>query len=152
MKISVTSSAFKDGEMIPSKYTCDGDDISPEISWAGIPAGAKSIAMISDDPDAPRGTWVHWVIYNIPPQSMGLPGNVPPDKMLGDGSLQGMNDSRQTGYGGPCPPGGVHRYFFKVYALDAKLSLGPNATKKDLEEAMKGHILADGQLMGRYKR
>lgn len=152
MKINVTSSAFKDGGTIPSLYTCDGDDTSPDISWAGIPDAAKSIAMIADDPDAPRGTWVHWVIYNIPPQSEGLPQNVPPDKILGDGSMQGMNDSGQTGYGGPCPPGGVHRYFFKVYALDTRLSLGPGATKKDLEDAMKGHILAEGQLMGRYKR
>jgi len=152
MKINVTSSAFKEGGMIPSKYTCDGEDISPDIAWAGIPAGAKSIALIGDDPDAPRGTWVHWVIYNIPPDSKGLPEAVPPDRLLGDGSMQGMNDSNQTGFGGPCPPGGVHRYFFKVYALDTKLSLGPGATKKDLEGAMRDHVLARGQLMGRYQR
>ncbi|MDO8525795.1 MAG: YbhB/YbcL family Raf kinase inhibitor-like protein, partial [Candidatus Omnitrophota bacterium] len=152
MKITVTSSAFKDGGMIPAKYTCDGDDLSPDIAWSGLPSGAKSVALISDDPDAPRGTWVHWVIYNIPPELKGLNEGVEPDKVLDNGALQGMNDSRQTGYGGPCPPAGVHRYFFKVYALDTKLSLGPGATKKDLEGAMRGHILAEGQLMGRYKR
>ncbi len=152
MKLTVTSGAFKDGGAIPSKYTCDGEDVSPDIAWSGVPASAKSIAMIADDPDAPRGTWVHWVIYNIPPETKGLGEGVERDKVLDNGAMQGMNDSRQTGYGGPCPPAGVHRYFFKVYALDAKLSLGPGATKKDLEDAMKGHILADGQLMGRYSR
>ena len=152
MKISVTSSAFKDGEMIPCKYTCDGDDISPPIDWSGIPADAKSVAMISDDPDAPGGTWIHWVIFNIPPQVKGLPENIPPHKTLENGAIQGVNGSHQIGYGGPCPPSGVHRYFFKIYALDTVLSLKPGAAKKDLEEAMKAHILAQGQLMGRYKR
>jgi len=152
MNLIVTSSAFKDGEMIPVKYTCDGDDMSPPLEWAGLPKGTKSIAMISDDPDAPRGTWVHWVIFNMPPDSMGLPEGVPPDKVLDNGAIQGMNDSDQIGYGGPCPPGGVHRYFFKVYALDAKIPLGPGATKLDLEEAMRGHILSQAQIMGRYKR
>jgi Raf kinase inhibitor-like YbhB/YbcL family protein len=152
MKIVVSSGAFKNGEMIPSKYTCDGDDISPPLSWSGIPANAKSIALISDDPDAPRGTWVHWVIFNMPSDSKGLGEAVPPDKVLDNGAIQGMNDSSQIGYGGPCPPGGVHRYFFKVYALDAKLTLGPGATKKDVESAMKTHVLAEGELMGRYKR
>lgn len=152
MKIEVTSSAFKQGEMIPSKYTCDGDDMSPPISWSGIPPQAKSIALISDDPDAPMGTWVHWVLFNIPPDMAGLPEDLPPEKVLDNGSVHGINDSRQFGYGGPCPPGGVHRYFFKVYALDKKVSLGPGATKKDLEREMAGHILGEGQLMGRYKR
>lgn len=152
MKISVTSSAFKEGEMIPSKYTCDGDDISPPIDWLGVPAEAKSIAMISDDPDAPMGTWVHWVIFNIPPQAKGLSENVPAKESLEDGSIQGVNDSHKIGYGGPCPPSGVHRYYFKVYALDVSLQLKPGITKKALESAMKGHILAEGQLMGRYRR
>ena len=152
MKITVTSNAFKDGGMIPGKYTCDGDDMSPPIDWSGLPPETKSIAMISDDPDAPMGTWVHWVIFNMPPQLKGLPEDVQPDKVLENGAVQGMNDSRQIGYGGPCPPAGVHRYFFKVYALDTKVSLGPAATKKDLEKAMVGHILSEGQLMGRYKR
>jgi hypothetical protein len=152
MDIVVTSSAFRDGQMIPSKYTCDGDDMSPPIEWSGVPDGAKSVAIIGDDPDAPKGTWVHWVIYNIPPDLTGLPEDTPPDKVLDNGALQGMNDSGQTGYGGPCPPGGVHRYFFKVYALDIKIPLSAGATKLDLEEAMKGHILKRGQIMGRYKR
>lgn len=152
MKIVVTSSAFKEGEMIPAKYTCDGEDMSPPLGWSGIPQEAKSVAMISDDPDAPMGTWVHWVIYNMPFDLNGLPENVPQKETLENGTTQGINDSRQTGYGGPCPPSGVHRYYFKIYALDTKLSLSPKATKKDLENAMKGHILAEGQLMGRYKR
>jgi hypothetical protein len=152
MNITVTSSAFKDGEMIPVKYTCDGDGMSPPLDWADIPSGAKSIAMISDDPDAPMGTWVHWVIFNIPPDITSLPEGVPPGQVLDNGAIQGMNDSRQVGYGSPCPPGGVHRYFFKVYALDSKISLRQGATKMDLEDAMKGHVLGQGQLMGRYKR
>lgn len=152
MKITVTSGAFKEGEMIPGKYTCDGEDMSPPLGWSGIPAEAKSIAMISDDPDAPMGTWVHWVIYNMPSDLKGLPENVPQKEALENGAVQGINDSRQTGYGGPCPPSGVHRYYFKVYALDTKLSLKPRCAKRDLENAMKGHILAEGQLMGRYKR
>ena len=152
MKIVVTSSAFKDGEMIPGKYTCDGRDISPPLAWTGVPPGTKSIALISDDPDAPMGTWIHWVAFNIPPEAKGLPEGVPAEKTLPDGTIQGTNGSRRIGYDGPCPPSGVHRYFFKVYALDTKLSLDPGVAKKDLEKAMAGHILAEGQLMGRYKR
>ena len=108
--------------------------------------------MISDDPDAPMGTWVHWVIFNIPPEAKGLPENVLRKDTLDDGAVQGVNGSRQIGYGGPCPPSGVHRYYFKVYSLDAKLSLKPGITNKALEDAMKGHVLSEGQLMGRYKR
>ena len=152
VNITVTSSAFKEGQVIPAKYTCDGDDMSPPINWSGIPVEAKSIALIADDPDAPRGTWVHWVIFNMPSEVKGLAEDVPREEVLDNGAVQGVNDSRQAGYGGPCPPGGVHRYFFKVYALDTKISLGPKATKLDLEDAMKGHILGQGQLMGRYKR
>lgn len=152
MKISVTSSAFKDGDMIPRKYTCDGDEISPPIDWSGIPADARSVAIISDDPDAPTGTWVHWVIFNIPSEVKGLPENVPSKESLDDGTTQGINSSHKIGYDGPCPPSGVHRYYFKVYALDTKLSLKPGATKKALEDAMKDHVLSEGQLMGRYKR
>ncbi|MFA5143884.1 MAG: YbhB/YbcL family Raf kinase inhibitor-like protein [Candidatus Omnitrophota bacterium] len=152
VKLSVTSSAFKDEEAIPGKYTCDGKDVSPPLAWSDIPPGTRSVALICDDPDAPRGTWVHWVIFNMPPQSKGLVENVPGEEVLADGSVQGVNDSRQIGYGGPCPPSGVHRYYFKVYALDTMISLAPGATKKDLEGAMAGHILADGQIMGRYSR
>lgn len=152
MSINVTSSAFKEGGMISRKYTCDGDDISPPLAWSGIPQNTRTIALISDDPDAPMGTWVHWVLFNMPPDTKGLPEGVPGDKVLANGAKQGVNDGRQTGYGGPCPPSGTHRYYFKVYALDKELGLNPGCAKKDLVKAMEGHILAEGQLMGRYKR
>lgn len=152
MKIKVESTAFKEGEVIPRKYTCDGADISPPLSWSGIPEGAKSIALISDDPDAPVGTWVHWVIYNLPPNTAGLPEKVPSERTLSNGAKQGISDFRRIGYGGPCPPGGTHRYFFKVYALDTMLDLEPGATKKQLLKTMEGHVLAEGELMGKYKR
>ncbi len=152
MDIKITSSAFKEGEMIPRKYTCDGDDISPPLEWSGIPNGTKGIAIISDDPDAPMGTWVHWVIFNIPPDMKGLSENIPATTTLENGAIQGITDFRRPGYGGPCPPSGTHRYYFKIYALDSMLKLKPQATKKDLLKAMEGHILAEGQLMGRYKR
>lgn len=152
MALKVESSAFKEGEMIPAKYTCDGMNVSPQIKWSGAPEGVKSFALISDDPDAPMGVWVHWVVYNIPPAVKELPEHVPASEKLGNGALQGVNDSRKTGYGGPCPPTGTHRYYFKVYALDKMLDLGPGATKKKVLDAMKGHILAEGQVMGKYKR
>lgn len=152
MNISVTSSAFKNEEMIPAKYTCDGEELSPPLSWSGIPKEAKSIALISDDPDAPRGDWVHWLIFNLPPDTKGLPEGVPHDDKLASDSVQGKHDGGGVGYGGPCPPSGTHRYYFKVYALDTKVMLGPDATKKSLLAAMEGHILAQGELMGRYKR
>ena len=152
MEINVTSSAFQEGGMIPATYTCDGRDISPPLAWEDVPEGCKSLALISDDPDAPVGTWVHWVMYNIPPETRGLPENVPMDKVLSDGSKQGMTDFRRVGYGGPCPPSGTHRYFFKIYALDVQPDLDAGATKKQLLTAMEGHILAEGQLMGKYKR
>lgn len=152
MGIEITSSAFNEEEMIPSKYTCDGEDISPPLEWSGIPGGTQSIALISDDPDAPMGTWVHWVIYNIPAVSKGLAEDVPKDKILSDGSHQGVNDFGTYGYGGPCPPGGMHRYYFKIYALDKALDLETGATKSRLEKAMTGHIIAKDELMGKYKR
>lgn len=152
MAITITSTAFKEGGMIPAKYTCDGQDISPPLKWEQIPKGAKSIALISDDPDAPMGTWVHWVIWNIPAEANGLPEAVPAKSQLADGSKQGISDFRKPGYGGPCPPSGTHRYFFKVYALDTKLDLPESSQKQDLVDAMKGHILAEGSLMGKYKR
>ena len=152
MNIKIVSDAFKDGEMIPKKYTGDGEEISPPLGWSGIPAAAKSIALISDDPDAPMGTWVHWVMFNIPPSSNGLAEGVPGDKELSDGARQGINSSRKIGYDGPCPPSGTHRYYFKLYALDTMLDLQPGATKDDLLKAMESHILAEGQIMGRYKR
>jgi Raf kinase inhibitor-like YbhB/YbcL family protein len=152
MAISVSSSAFKEGDMIPAKYTCDGNDVSVTLRWTGVPEGTKSIALISDDPDAPAGTWVHWVMWNIPPAVCELAEGVSPKSQLPDGSRQGISDFGRPGYGGPCPPGGTHRYYFRVYALDAMLDLPDSARKADLVEAMKGHILAEGQLMGKYSR
>jgi len=152
MEIKIKSSAFENEDMIPSKYTCDGNDISPPLQWDAIPDGTKSIALISDDPDAPMGTWVHWVLFNLPADTTELTENIPPDENLPGGTGQGTNDFRRIGYGGPCPPGGTHRYFFKIYALDAELDLPAGARKKDLLKAMEGHIVGQGQLIGKYKR
>ena len=152
MEINIESSAFKEGEMIPSKYTCDGVNISPPLKWRIPPEGTKSLVLISDDPDAPMGTWVHWVVYNIPASVKELSENIPHSDILDNGATQGITDFRKIGYGGPCPPSGTHRYFFKLYALDTMLSLGPGAAKKQVVDAMEGHVLAEGQLMGKYKR
>ncbi len=152
VSIIVTSSAFDEGGMIPKTYTCDDEDISPPLNIEGIPEGAKSLALISDDPDAPMGTWVHWVLYNLPPDTKEFPENMPSDEELPNGARHGVTDFGRFGYGGPCPPGGTHRYFFKVYALDTMLDLSGRISKADLVAAMDGHILADGQLMGRYAR
>lgn len=147
---ALTSTAFKEGEMIPKKYTCDGPDISPPLEWHNVPSGAKSLALIVEDPDAPMGIWVHWVIFNIPPGSSGLPEHVSANNTLSDGAVQGRNDFRKIGYGGPCPPSGTHRYFFILYALDTALRLSPGSTKADLVGAMEGHIIGKAQLMGRF--
>lgn len=152
MAIRITSSAFTEGGMIPRQYTCDGEDISPPLAWTGVPEGTKSIALICDDPDAPVGTWVHWVLFNIPPSTKDLPASVPPKETLDNGAKHGTNDFRKLSYGGPCPPGGTHRYYFKLYALDAETSSEAGITKAQLLKDMEGHILAEGQLMGRYKR
>jgi Raf kinase inhibitor-like YbhB/YbcL family protein len=152
MSIKLTSSAFEEGGMIPGKYTCDGENVSPALQWSGIPDGTQSNALICDDPDAPAGTWVHWVLFNIPTDITEFPENIPPDRILENGAKQGINNFRRLGYGGPCPPGGTHRYFFKIYALDIEIGLEPGATKAQLLKAMEGHILDEGQLMGRYKR
>jgi Raf kinase inhibitor-like YbhB/YbcL family protein len=152
MDIKLTSSAFEEGGMIPSKYTCDGQDISPPLTWDDVPANTESIAVICDDPDAPMGTWVHWVLFNIPPDVTSLPEGVPRQKTLSNGARHGQNDFRNFGYGGPCPPGGTHRYYFKLYALDTAFNLEAGITKSRLVDAMKGHILAEGQLMGKYRR
>jgi len=151
-KMEITSSAFKNGARIPTKHSCDGVDVSPSLAWSKLPAGTKNLALICDDPDAPMGTWVHWVIYDIPASFTGLPEKLPPLKEVAGGAKQGMNDFRAIGYGGPCPPSGEHRYFFKLYALDAPTGLKPGATKAQLLAAMKGHILAEAELMGKYKR
>jgi Raf kinase inhibitor-like YbhB/YbcL family protein len=152
-KIQITSPAFAVGQPIPDPYTCAGSNLSPPLTWTNAPAGTKSYALIVDDPDAPGGTWVHWVIYNLPPAAMALAENTPPSPQLPDGAKQGVNDFGQTGYRGPCPPAGrPHRYFFNIYALDRTLDLNPGATKKELVSAMEGHVLGAGQLMGTYQR
>ena len=150
--MNLTSSAFTEGGTIPRQYTCDGNDISPPLSWSDVPDGTKSFALIADDPDAPAGTWVHWVVYNIPAGTTKLQEQVPASKILPDGSVQGINDFKKTGYGGPCPPGGIHRYFFKLYALSGSVDLGPNATKNELLQAMEGKIVSETKLMGTYSR
>jgi hypothetical protein len=153
MSIQITSAAFADGQTIPVKFTCDGGDISPPLQWKNAPANVKSFALIADDPDAPMGTWVHWVIYDLPAATSALPEDVAKSKDPARNAKQGINDFKRLGYGGPCPPPGkAHRYFFKLYALDTPLELKPGATKNELLKAMEGHVLAQGQLMGKYQR
>ena len=146
MAIQVQSSAFSEGGSIPRPYTCDGKDVSPPLSWSGVPEATKSLALICDDPDASSKTWVHWVLFNIPPRSGELK-----EAASGVGT-QGKNDFQKPGYGGPCPPSGTHRYLFKLYALDTELKLSAGATKADVERAMEGHVLAKGTLTGKYAR
>jgi Raf kinase inhibitor-like YbhB/YbcL family protein len=150
--LQITSAAFGAGQSIPAQYTCRGQDISPPLSWTEPPAGTHSFALICDDPDAPAGDWVHWVIYNLPEKARSLPEGVSVDAQLPDGSRQGLNGWRTTGYRGPCPPSGAHRYFFKLYALDAPLSLPPGAGKPQLLRAMEGHVLAHAELVGMFSR
>lgn len=151
--IKLRSPAFEDSGIIPKLYTCDGEDISPQLEWSGVPEDAVSLALIVDDPDAPMGTFVHWVLYNLPANITALPERMPSDAKLETGALQGKTDfGKKPGYGGPCPPAGTHRYFFKLYALDTNLPLEPGATKKQLLKAMEGHILSEGQLVGHYQR
>jgi hypothetical protein len=154
MTLKLTSPAFGEGLSIPSRYTCEGDDVSPPLSWSGVPAGTKSLALIVDDPDAPdpkapRMTWVHWVVYDMPAATVGLPEAV---RELPTGSRAGLNDWRRTGYGGPCPPIGRHRYFHKLYALDAMLGDLKQPTKAKLVSAMQGHIISEAQLIGTYEK
>ena len=155
MSLILTSSAFDYDGNIPAIYTCDGDDISPQLTWSGIPANAKSLVLIVDDPDAPdpkapKMTWVHWVLYNIPTTASGLAEAVK-ESELPEGTLQGLNDWKRTGYGGPCPPIGRHRYFHKLYALDTVLPDLAKPTKAMLEQAMQGHIIEQTELMGTYQ-
>jgi Raf kinase inhibitor-like YbhB/YbcL family protein len=139
--------------MIPKKFTCDAADVSPALTWANAPSGTESFALIADDPDAPVGTWTHWIAWDIPASSTGLPEGVPKQEALPDGTRQGRNDFKRIGYGGPCPPPGKpHRYFFRLYALDAKLTLNPGATRHELERAMDGHVLARAEVIGKYGR
>lgn len=148
----VQSPAFEEGGRIPAIYTCDDRNISPPLSWSNVPDSTKSLALICDDPDAPAGTWVHWVLFNIPPDTTALPENMPPEEQLENGAEQGQNDFGEIGYGGPCPPRGTHRYYFRLYALDKKIDIESGATRQELMKAMKGHVMAEGQLMGRYSR
>ena len=149
----LTSSSFASGAMIPKQYSCQGTDISPALHWGDAPAGTQSFALLVDDPDAPAGDWVHWTMWNIPPNAHELTENVPKQEQLADGSVQGHNDFKKIGYNGPCPPGGkTHRYFFRLYALDTKLDLKPGAAKADLDAAMKGHVLAQSEYSGSFKR
>ena len=152
MALSISSTAFAAGASIPAVYSCKGQSISPPLAWNDPPGGTKSFALIADDPDAPIGTFVHWVIYNIPASSRGLPEAVPMGAQLADGTQQGKNGAGASGYMGPCPPSGTHRYFFKLYALDAAVSLSSGAGKDDLLKAMQGHILAQGELMGTFSK
>jgi hypothetical protein len=153
MSISVNSPAFAEGQTIPRHFTGDGMDVSPPLNWSAPPRGTKSIAVLCDDPDAPRGNWVHWLLYDLPPVTRELPEALPADPDLNDGSRHGVNDFGYVGYGGPAPPRGTpHRYCFKVFALDAELGLPSGATRKELLDAMHGHVLEEGQLVGVYAR
>ena len=146
-ELMISSTSFGNKGNIPERHTCDGKDLNPPLSIGQVPAGAKSLALIVDDPDAPMGTWVHWVLWNIDPNISAIKEDSVPK-----GAIQGLNDFRKHSYGGPCPPSGTHRYFFKIYALDAMLSLSPNSGKAELEKAMKGHILSRAEIIGLYKR
>jgi Raf kinase inhibitor-like YbhB/YbcL family protein len=153
MKIQLNSTAFAEGKEIPVVHTCQGKDSSPPLKWSGAPTNTKSLALIADDPDAPVGTWVHWVLYDLPPTTTELAENVERSQYLPGGTKQGINDFKRLGYGGPCPPPGKpHRYYFKIYALDIVTDLKPGATKQQLLKTMEGHVLAEGQLMGTYQR
>jgi Raf kinase inhibitor-like YbhB/YbcL family protein len=166
LTIQLRSPAFVEGGMIPKAHTCDGSDRSPPLEWSGVPSAARTLALVCDDPDAPMGTWSHWVVFNLSPRAKAFKEGVPPEETLpasslagtesGDGSLgrarQGRNDFKKTGYGGPCPPSGTHRYFFRLYALDNELALGPTANRADVLKAIAGHILAEGRLVGKYQR
>jgi Raf kinase inhibitor-like YbhB/YbcL family protein len=152
-RLEIKSPAFQNGADIPRRHTCDGGDVSPALSWIGAPNGTKAFALVADDPDAPGGTWVHWVIYDLPANAKELAEGVAATETTAGGAKQGVNDFRKIGYGGPCPPpGSPHRYFFRLYALDAETNLKPRATKQQLLDAIKGHIVAEAELMGKYGR
>lgn len=152
MALEIQSTAFNEGATIPKLYTCDDKNVSPALSWSEPPAGTQSLALIVDDPDAPMGLWTHWLIFNLPATARSLPQGVPTTERAA-GGVQGANTGKKLGYTGPCPPPGpVHRYYFKLYALDTTLNLKPGAVRADVDKAIQGHILAEGQLMGRYGR
>lgn len=151
--MNITSPAFQEGSSIPTEYTCDARNISPPLAWTDLPAGTAALTLIADDPDAPGGTWVHWLLYDLPPGTTGLAPDQPKTQYLPGGAMQGINGFRALGYGGPCPPPGKpHRYFFRLYALSKRLELKPGISRVELDRAMLGHILAEAQLMGTYSR
>ena len=157
MTIKITSSAFESESTIPKLYTCDDKNVSPPLSWTGVPAGTKSLALICDDPDAPRGIWSHWVLFRIDPRVSEIDAGIEPAERVAlkpgtDPAFQGKNDFGKIGYGGPCPPGGTHRYYFRLYALDRTLDLKPGSTRAEVLKAIEGRILAEGELMGKYAR
>jgi Raf kinase inhibitor-like YbhB/YbcL family protein len=166
LTIQLHSSAFVDDGMIPKAFTCEGSDRSPPLEWSGAPGSSLSFALICDDPDAPMGTWSHWVVYNLPPQLRALKEGIPVGENMPatategaaaaaeefSNARQGKNDFGKSGYGGPCPPSGTHHYFFRIYALDTRLELGPGATRAQILKAITGHILAEGRLVGKYQR
>lgn len=154
MSFAVSTDAFVDQGSIPTKFTCDGQDVSPHLMWQNIPAGTKSLVLIMDDPDAPGRTFVHWIVYDMPATQNELKENTPKTETLAGGAKQGINDFPRAGYGGPCPPRGhgVHRYYFKLYAVSKKLELAPKASVEEVKAAMEGHIIAQTQIMGRYSR
>ncbi len=150
--LQVRSPAFKEGGMIPPKFTCVGANVSPPLGWEKAPEGTKSFVLIVDDPDAPKGTFTHWLVYDIPHSVTRIPENVPAGNEILQGGKQGINSASRIGYHGPCPPSGTHRYYFKLYALDTFLNLKPGVDKEELLKAMEGHVLAEGELMGLYKK
>mgnify|MGYP006285152557 CR=1 FL=1 len=150
--MKLRSNAFSEGSAIPKQYSCDGQDISPPLQWQDVPAGTETFVLIADDPDAPVGTWVHWVIYDIPERARELQENYPKQEVDSDGSKQGVNDFKKIGYGGPCPPGGAHRYYFKLYALDTSLDAEAGLSKNEILKRMENHVLDEAQLMGSYSR
>ena len=157
MVLEITSSTFAANSAIPAKHTCDGEDLSPALAWTGVPEGAKSLVLIMDDPDAPPGTWVHWVLFDLPADASGLPEGLPEKEKLENGAVHGLcwgvDRFSRVGYHGPCPPPGLpHRYFFRLYALDVVLGLAPRATKPEVSKAMEGHVLAEAELVGTYRR
>lgn len=153
MSLELKINAFANGSEIPKRYTCSGADLSPALNWSGVSPAARSLALIVDDPDAPRGTWTHWILWNMPAHLTSLPEAAPAVESLESGARQGRNDFGRIGYGGPCPPPGKpHRYFFKLFALDVALDLQPGSGRKELERAMKGHILSQAEWMGTFRR
>lgn len=151
-EMKLMSKAFADGALMPEKYSCDGENVSPPLAWEGVPEKARTLALFVVDPDAPGGRFTHWVLFNVPASERELPENLAREKQVSSGARQGTNGFKKLGYGGPCPPSGAHRYFFKLYALDTELALDESATREDLLNAMQGHILAQGDLIGKYQK